>query len=608
MAMAIPPHAPSHPEAGTSLGKTLVRLRQLADRLPRFRRRLGVILGLLLGVALLRLPVPFLTIYIIDEVIAQGRFHQLVLLSAIIVVMSVIFIAAEFFKSLSILALSRRMMVSLQKRLLEHVEILPISYFNKRDTGYVMSRFGFDLMLVNSFLTESLVRYLEQAVILAIGFGAVLYIHWKLALVSIAILPFYVLANLSYGDKLRRMNRHVQECNAQSTAALHEMLQGILVVKVFGREKLALRKVLHRVSSLARAEIATFKATSYVSMTISFLGALAPLVVLCYGGYEIMQGRLTLGELVGFNAVLAYLLGPSRTLATMYVAAQRSLGALDRVTEVLDTAPEPGHEAPRGARRPVSSLRGKVVFDRVTFGYEPGHPVLRDVRFEVPSSSSVAVVGGSGAGKSTLVNLLLRLYDPAEGRILVDGIDLRELDLAQFRSHVALVSQETFLFNVSILDNIRFGVHGATPDQAVEAARLAHAAEFIETLPDGYDSVVGRMGFTLSAGQRQRIALARAFLKKPTLLLLDEATSSVDSRSEHLIWQAMRRFADGRTTFVISHRLSSLATVDRIVQLDGGRVVAAGASPTVMADARFRSLYRNQEVVEPPAAELAHVP
>lgn len=570
------------------------KLRLISGYLPRFRRRLLLVLALLLTNGLLRLPVPFLTIYIIDDVIVAGDFRKLLQVSALIVGMSVLFIANDFVKSLTLLVFSRRMLASLQVRLLDHAQRLPISYFNQRDTGYIMSRFGVDLAVVNSFLTENLVRYLEQLIIFLIGLGAVFYIHWKLGLVSLAILPFYVLANLSYGDKLRRKNVEVQERMALSNAALHEALQGILVIKAFAREKLALRQVLRRVKETIRAEIDTFLSTSYVSMTISFLGALAPLIVLCYGGYEIMQGRLTLGELVGFNAVLAYLVGSSRSLAGMFVATQRSLGALDRVAEVLETAPEAG----RGQTRPRRGqpLRGHVVFDRVTFEYVRDQPVLRDVSFEVSESSSVAIVGSSGSGKSTLVNLLLRLYEPTGGRILIDGLDLADIGLQHLRKSVGLVSQETFLFNTTVLENIRFGLPGATREQAVEAARLSHATEFIQQLPQGWDTVVGRMGFALSAGQRQRIALARAFLKQPRILILDEATSSVDSRSEELIWQALRGFTAGRTTFVISHRLSSLLSVDRIVHLEGGRVAAAGPSFQVMASPTFRNLYLNQEV------------
>jgi len=596
---------PIRSQKTAELGDSLRKLRLISGYLPRFRRRLLLVLALLLTNGLLRLPVPFLTIYIIDDVIVEGDFRKLLQVSALIVGMSVLFIAADFVKSLTLLVFSRRMLASLQVRLLDHAQRLPISYFNQRDTGYIMSRFGVDLAVVNSFLTENLVRYLEQLIIFLIGLGAVFYIHWKLGLVSLAILPFYVLANLSYGDKLRRKNVEVQERMARSNAALHEALQGILVIKAFAREKLALRQVLRRVKETIRAEIDTFLSTSYVSMTISFLGALAPLIVLCYGGYEIMQGRLTLGELVGFNAVLAYLVGSSRSLAGMFVATQRSLGALDRVAEVLETAPEAGRgQTPPRRGQP---LRGQVVFEGVTFEYVRDQPVLRGVSFEVSESSSVAIVGSSGSGKSTLVNLLLRLYEPTGGRILIDGLDLADIGLEHLRKSVGLVSQETFLFNTTVLDNIRFGLPGATREQAVEAARLSHATEFIQQLPQGWDTVVGRMGFALSAGQRQRIALARAFLKQPRILILDEATSSVDSRSEELIWQAIRGFTAGRTTFVISHRLSSLLSVDRIVHLEGGRVAAAGPSFQVMASPTFRNLYLNQEVSTTSALTSASV-
>jgi ATP-binding cassette, subfamily B, bacterial MsbA len=593
---------PDSAAGGSNLRATLRQLRRLAGRVPRLRRRIGVILSLLLGSTLLRLPVPFLTIYIIDVVIAERHFDRLLLVSGLIVAMSVAFILVEFTVSFSILILSQKMIVVLQKQMLEHVERLPISYFNKHDTGYMMSRFSTDLSIVSKFLSENVVRYLEQSLLLLVGLGAVLYINWKLALASAAILPFYVIANLVYADRLRNQNREVQERSARATAALYDLLEGILAIKVFTRQKLALRNVLRRMKERIRAEIDTFVSTSYASMAISFLSSLAPLIVLLYGGYQIMQEQMTLGELVGFSAVLGYLMGPARTLTIMAISAQRSFAALDRVVEVLDTPPEPGHRGSPGARA-LRPLCGHVAFEGVTFGYRPDVPVLRELSFAVPAESSLAIVGGSGAGKSTLVNLLLRLYHPLEGRILVDGVDVSTLDLDYLRRNIGLVSQETFLFNTSILENIRFGLGGASRARVVEAARLAYAHEFIERLPDGYETVVGRLGFSLSAGQRQRIALARAFLKEPRILVLDEATSSVDSRSEDLIWQAMGEFASGRTTLVISHRLSALSAVDRIVQIDNGAVIAAGRSGEVMADERFRSLFRNQRLAGEDGAE-----
>jgi len=344
-----------------------------------------------------------------------------------------------------------------------------------------------------------------------------------------------------------------------------------------------------------KAELKTFLATSKISIVISFLGALGPLVVLCYGGYEIIHNRLTLGQLMGFNAVLAYLYGPSQALASIYLMTQRALGALDRVVEVLELEPEPGYNT-KGRRQIAlpSNLRGDIRFENVSFGYSPGKQVLNRVTFDTKGASTVAVVGESGAGKSTLMSLILRLYEPRQGSIYIDGFNIREIDLRSLRESIGVVSQETFLFNTSVLDNIRFGNRNATESQVINAAKLANAHQFISLLPEGYATAVGRMGYQLSAGQRQRIALARAILKDPKILILDEATSSIDSQSEELIWQALDSFRTNRTTLIISHRLSSIIKVDTIVLLNEGEVVRIGSHAELMNDDVYFNLYKSQ--------------
>jgi len=567
---------------------TLLGLRRVLGDVRPLRRKLYLVVLLLLLHGLLRLPVPFLTMYIVDEVILQNRFGELLVFSGLIVLMSAVFIVADFLKSFFVFTTSRKLLAQIKLRLLEHIQRLPITFFNEKGTGYLMSRFLNDLSLLNSLVTEQLIGFLQSSLIFIIGLGAIFYIHTRLALMSVLILPAFLFLNLRHRKQLREMNTEVQERRAIENQSLHEILHGILVIKAYTREKQALIQLWQSIKASIRAEVQTFLSTYKVSSAISFLGALGPLVVLSYGGYEIMRGRLTLGELIAFNTVLAYLYQPGQALASMYVGAQRSLAAADRVLDLLDEQPESVQSGD------LSIPKGDLRFVHVTFAYEPDNPALSDVSFKVPEGTMAGIVGGSGAGKSTLVNLLLRFHAPQAGKIYLGGRDLQELNLVALRSQIALVSQETFLFDASIRNNIRLGNPRASEDEIRRAAEAAHAARFIDELPLGLDTRVGRMGYQLSAGQRQRIALARAFLRAPTILILDEATSSVDSHSENLIWRAIASFNEGRTTFIISHRLSSLSLVDHIVYLDRGRVVASGSRAEIMKLEGFHDLYLDQ--------------
>jgi len=574
---------------------TFRHLRILSTFVKPHKRRILLAFLFLIVNGLLKLPGPFLMMYLIDDVIMKGKTPNLIYVSALIIALSIIYILSDFVRAYYLFVASKRIFASIQTHLLEHVQKLPITYFNAKDTGYIMSRFVDDAGLLNTLVTETAVGFLQNLVTFLIGSIAVFYIHWKLALISILILPFFALFNVAYGTRLRNLNKQVQEKRALVNKGLHETLSGILVIKVFSGERFEALKMFRNLKASIKAELKTFLATSKISIVISFLGALGPLVVLCYGGYEIIHNRLTLGQLMGFNAVLAYLYGPSQALASIYLMTQRALGALDRVVEVLELEPEPGYNT-KGRRQIAlpSNLRGDIRFENVSFGYSPGKQVLNRVTFDTKGASTVAVVGESGAGKSTLMSLILRLYEPRQGSIYIDGFNIREIDLRSLRESIGVVSQETFLFNTSVLDNIRFGNRNATESQVINAAKLANAHQFISLLPEGYATAVGRMGYQLSAGQRQRIALARAILKDPKILILDEATSSIDSQSEELIWQALDSFRTNRTTLIISHRLSSIIKVDTIVLLNEGEVVRIGSHAELMNDDVYFNLYKSQ--------------
>lgn len=575
--------------------KTLKNLRIAMRFVKPHKSKIALALLFLVLNGLLKLPVPFLTMYLIDDVIPNGQFSQLLFISLLIILMSVLFIFSDYVRSYYLFVASKMVFATIQVHLLGHVQRLPISYFNSKDTGYVMSRFVNDATLLNNLVTETMVNFLQNLTIFLIGIIAVFYIHWKLALVSLLVLPFFVISNVLYGNRLRSLNTTVQEKRAFVTKSLHETLSGIFVIKAFSRERFELLRMIRYLNDSIRTELRTFFYTSKSSMLVSFIGAIGPLIVLCYGGYEIINKRLTLGQLMAFNTVLAYLYGPSQALAAIYIVTQKSLSALDRVFEVLDLEPEPGHRINQEERVTLPSrIRGDIQFKDVCFGYHSSKYTLKNINLAIESSSVVAIVGESGAGKSTLTSLILRLYDPQEGDVYIDGHNLRDLDLNSLRRHIGVVSQETFLSNISISENIRFGKRNASMEEIIRAARLANAHEFISDLPEGYDTLGGRMGFQLSAGQRQRISLARAILKDPEILILDEATSSVDSQSEELIWRALKPFVVDRTTLLISHRLSSVLQADSIVLLSQGEVLNVGSHDELIGESAYYKLYEKQ--------------
>lgn len=572
-----------------------VPMRRLWKFVRPLRTELLVLFLLLLGNALLKLPVPFLTIYLIDRVIPSKSPHLLFAFVLVIIAMSVLFITSEFVRSYYGYATSRKLSVDIHIRLLSHVERLPLSYFASKDTGYIMSRFLDDASQLNSLVTDNLLTSLQSAITFVIGIGAVFYINWDLALASLIILPPFILSTLKHGERLRGLNIKAQEAKAVVSRNLHETISGITVIKAFARERWTLVKSFAALKAAVRAELRAVIASAKLSSSVSFWGSVGSLFVLCYGGYEVMTGRLTLGQLLGFNSVLAYLYGPSQALATGYIAMQRSFGSLQRVSEMLDIDPEPGFlkttdESVWCGDLPIETLS----FEQVCFSYKSSKPVLDDITFTINAPAIVAVTGESGVGKSTLLKLLLRFYDPEEGRIYLDGVNLRSLDIVSLRRLIGFVPQDTFLFNTSILDNIRMGKRDATDAEVMHAAQMANAHDFIVRLPQGYRTVVGSSGQKLSVGQRQRIALARAILIQPKILILDEASSSVDSPSEEAIWNSLKQMSSARLVFIVSHRFSSLLHADITMFLQEGRLAGFGTHAELMRNPLYHHMYEQQ--------------
>jgi ABC-type multidrug transport system fused ATPase/permease subunit len=485
----------------------------------------------------------------------------------------------------------------LRNRMWSHILRQSFSYFDRWPTGQLMSRAMSDVQNVRMFLGYGLVFFATNIVMMVAIAVILLVMDWKLALLSLAFMPFLLLVTIRFSLRLKPILKDVQQKIADVTAAAEENVVGSRIVRIFAREDDELVKFSDRSYKVFEASVAAARVRAVYIPLIAFIPNLAVAFLLYYGGRQVIDGSLSLGSLVAFYSYLMMLVYPAQVIGWLTGLAQRAIASGERVYEVLDSplemterpdakpltgplGPPAGEGA--GAAGVSPGPAGAVTFDDVWFSYVD-RPVLQGVSLEVPAGRTLALVGHTGCGKTTLTNLVPRFYDTGAGRVLIDGQDVRDLQLADLRSHIGIVTQDPFLFSASIAENIRFGRPEATDDEVQAAARAAQADDFIEALPEGYETVVGERGFTLSGGQRQRIAIARALVMDPRILILDDATSSVDVETEFRIRAALQEVMRGRTTFIIAHRPSTISLADEVVVLAHGEIEERGAHKDLMA-------------------------
>ncbi len=461
----------------------------------------------------------------------------------------------------------------LRQRFYEHLQRLELGFFDLQQTGQLMSRATVDLQSIRFFLGYGLIWISQSALTILFAAAVMIVINPLLAALALAMMPLLVITATRYGRRNRPAQQEVQQRVAELTAGAEESISGIRIVKAFARERHMLERFRGSVDRVFDQSMFSTRLQAFYTPLMGFLPNLALAVVLLAGGHLVIDGRLTPGEFSAFYIYLLMLSGPVRWLGMSLSMAQRAVASGNRFFEILDREPEMA--SPPGAP-PLPPGGGRVELERVSLRYDGGEPSLEGLDLRVEPGRTVALVGPTASGKTSLVALLARLYDPSEGRVLIDGADLRQVDLGSLRSQIAFVADDSFLFSDTVAGNIAYARPGAGVDEIERAARRAQAHEFIMRLPDGYETVVGERGLTLSGGQRQRLAIARALLAEPRILILDDATSSVDARTESQIKKGLREAMAGRTTFIVGHRLSTISLADEIVVLDRGRIVDRG--------------------------------
>ena len=556
------------------------------------RRRLLIGMPLMLVNRLSGIVLPWTTKWLIDGYITQHRTDLLLKIVTFAGIATVVGAITDYALAQILGLAAQRSITDLRLKIQQHVLRLPVTYFDSTKTGVVVSRVMNDAEGIRNLVGTGLIQLVGGLVTAVIAIGICFYLSAKLALIILCAVVFFGVVLYFAFKNARPMFKKRSEANATITGRLMESVSGIRVVKAYKAERHEARVFAESAHQLLRLVLGTMRIVSGVSALSTFLVGIVGLVVMIIGGQQVLAKQMTVGDLISFTLYLGLVVGPVVQIVSIGTQLSEAFAGLERMREVFAEHTENAEDAERA---PTPRIVGNVEFKNIGFEYTPGVPVLKDINFSAPAGTSIALVGPSGSGKSTMISLVAAFHRPTTGEICVDGRNLNDIRLDDYRGHIGLVPQDSFLFADTIASNIRIGNPRATKDEVARAAKIAHVDEFAEKFADGYETIVGERGVKLSGGQKQRVAIARAIVADPEILILDEATSSLDSESEALIQDGLNQLMKGRTTFVIAHRLSTIRRADQILVLEDGRIIERGTHDELMTlGGRYRALYEKQ--------------
>ncbi len=568
-------------------------LRKLLYFSRPYRKRILIAVSLAGVLTLIGLVPPLLIKRLIDDIVGASKWDMLTGVILMLIAIPIIRAGVSFLNNYIIAYIGQRLVFDVRLKMYRQLQRLSIRFYETMKTGKIVSRMMSDVAMVQNMITGNTITMVTDIISFCFATVIIFSLSWKLSTVLLGILPLYLLNYKFFMRKIRRSNISYRFQMDQITNTLQERISGTQLVRAFVRERAETQQFLSDTRRSLHYAMRGVICSASFSTASRIINGVGSSVLFCLGCYLVIQGEITYGAVTAFMAYAQRLLGPALRFTEISNLIQQTLVSADRIFEVLDAEPEI-KEVKEAKELPP--IKGHIKFEKVSFAYVPGEPVLNEIDFEVQPGTTVALVGHTGCGKTTIGNLLLRLYDPQSGRILIDGHNIAEVTLKSLRSQIGVVLQDTILFNTTIKENIKYGKRNATDQEVIQAAKIAEIHDFIMSKPDGYETIIGEGGTKLSVGQKQRIAIARAVITNPGILVMDEATSSLDSESEALIQKALKNVLAGRTSIIIAHRLSTIVNADLIIVMDKGRIIEMGTHRELLKkkDGFYRQLYQQQ--------------